>query len=133
MQAGAIGQGGEIFILDMGEPMQILSLAREMIRRHGLKPGKDIAIEFTGIRPGEKLYEELACADEQTRRTSHPKIRVWQLPRATPKQIEQMLQTLSAVINAEHYEVVEALCRCVPEYQPNTGEKPALHLVADAA
>lgn len=133
MQAGAIGQGGEIFILDMGEPMKILSLAREMIRRRGLKPGKDIAIEFTGIRPGEKLYEELSCADEQTRRTSHPKIRVWQLPRATPKQIEQMLQTLSAVTNADHYEVVQALSRCVPEYQPTSGEKPALHLVADAA
>ncbi|HEX4054806.1 MAG TPA: nucleoside-diphosphate sugar epimerase/dehydratase [Tepidisphaeraceae bacterium] len=133
MQAGAIGQGGEIFILDMGEPMKILSLAKEMIRRRGLKPGKDIAIEFTGIRPGEKLYEELSCADEQTRRTSHPKIRVWQLPRATPKQIEQMLQTLTAVTNADHREVVQALSRCVPEYQPTCGEKPALHLVADAA
>jgi len=60
----------------MGEPMRILDLAIEMIRRCGLEPQKDIAIEFTGIRPGEKLYEELACADEQTRPTSHPKIRV---------------------------------------------------------
>jgi FlaA1/EpsC-like NDP-sugar epimerase len=133
MQAGAIGRGGEIFILDMGKPMKILSLAKEMIRRHGLKAGKDIAIEFTGIRPGEKLYEELACADEQTRPTSHPKIRVWQLPRATPEQVEQMMQILGSVTNSGKREVVEALGQCVPEYQPGEKKQPAMHLVADAA
>jgi FlaA1/EpsC-like NDP-sugar epimerase len=133
MQAGAIGQGGEIFILDMGEPIKILSLAKEMIRRRGLKPGKDIAIEFTGIRPGEKLYEELACKGEQTRPTSHPKIRVWQLARATPQQIEQMLKTLSLVTNAPHRDIVQALARCVPEYQSAAAETPALKIVADAA
>jgi FlaA1/EpsC-like NDP-sugar epimerase len=133
MQAGAIGRGGEIFILDMGKPIKILSLAREMIRRHGLKPGKDIAIEFSGIRPGEKLYEELACAGEQTRPTSHPKIRVWQLPRATPKQVEEMMQILGSVTNAGRQEVMEALGRCVPEYQPVVGERPAIRMVADAA
>jgi FlaA1/EpsC-like NDP-sugar epimerase len=133
MQAGAIGQGGEIFILDMGEPIKILSLAKEMIRRRGLKPGKDIAIEFTGIRPGEKLYEELACANEQTRPTSHPKIRVWQLARATALQIEQMLQILTKVTNAPHREIVNALARCVPEYQSSISEIPTLKIVADAA
>ena len=84
MQAGAIGQGGEIFVLDMGEPVRILDLARELIRRNGLEPDEDIEIRFTGIRPGEKLYEELACDDEQTRPTAHEKIRVWQLPPADP-------------------------------------------------
>lgn len=134
MQAGAIGQGGEIFILDMGRPMRILELAEEMIRRHGLEPGKDITIEFTGIRPGEKLYEELACADEQTRPTSHSKIRVWQLPRATPQQVEQMMQTLGAVVNSSHSEIVGALRQCVAEYQPSATEAPAkMRLVADAA
>jgi FlaA1/EpsC-like NDP-sugar epimerase len=133
MQAGAIGHGGEIFILDMGKPMKILSLAKEMIRRNGLKPGKDIAIEFSGIRPGEKLYEELSCADEQTRPTSHAKIRVWQLPRATSRQVEQMMQLLGSVTNAGKREVVEALAKCVAEYQPGELEKPAIHLVADAA
>jgi FlaA1/EpsC-like NDP-sugar epimerase len=133
MQAGAIGHGGEIFILDMGKPMKILSLAREMIRRNGLKPGKDIAIEFSGIRPGEKLYEELACADEQTRPTSHAKIRVWQLPRATAQQVEKMMQMLGAVTNSGKREVVQALAQCVAEYQPGEIEKPAMHLVADAA
>jgi FlaA1/EpsC-like NDP-sugar epimerase len=133
MQAGAIGQGGEIFILDMGEPIKILSLAKEMIRRRGLKPGKDIAIEFTGIRPGEKLYEELACENEQTRPTTHPKIRVWQLARATPQQIDQMLKTLQSVTNSPHTEIVQALMRSVPEYQSTTTEIPTLKIVADAA
>ena len=135
MQAGAIGQGGEIFILDMGQPIKILKLAREMIRRRGLIPGRDIAIEFTGIRPGEKLYEELACASEKTRPTTHPKIRVWQLPRATPKQVDQMLQRLTEVINSARPQVVAALQQCVPEYQPTPAiaPAPALRLVADAA
>ena len=133
MQAGAIGQGGEIFILDMGEPIKILSLAKEMIRRRGLKPGKDIAIEFTGIRPGEKLYEELACENEQTRPTSHPKIRVWQLARATAQQIDQMLKNLQSVTNSPHREIVQALMRSVPEYQSTTTEIPTLKIVASAA
>jgi FlaA1/EpsC-like NDP-sugar epimerase len=133
MQAGAIGRGGEIFILDMGKPIKILSLAREMIRRQNLKPGKDIVIEFTGIRPGEKLYEELACPGEQTRPTSHPKIRVWQLPRAMPEQVEQMMEMLASVTGASHRQIVEVLSRCVPEYRSSVGEKPAMRIVADAA
>jgi FlaA1/EpsC-like NDP-sugar epimerase len=135
MQAGAIGQGGEIFILDMGKPIKILNLAREMIRRCGLEPEKDIAIEFSGIRPGEKLYEELACANEQTRPTSHPKIRVWQLPRATVQQVERMMHSLGGVINSDRSRVVAALRECVPEYRPTpeVAEGPAIRLVADAA
>jgi FlaA1/EpsC-like NDP-sugar epimerase len=137
IQAGALGQGAEIFVLDMGEPMKILDLAREMIRRHGLQPDKDISIEFTGIRPGEKLYEELACATDQTRPTSHPKIHVWQLPRATPRQIEQMLGRLRSVIDEDRHTVVEALRLCVPEYQPDTDSqtpaRPSFRIVADAA
>jgi FlaA1/EpsC-like NDP-sugar epimerase len=132
MQAGAIGQGNEIFVLDMGEQIKILDLAREMIRRCGLKPEKDIAIEFTGIRPGEKLYEELAGADERTLATSHAKIRVWQLPRATGKQVQAMLQTLMGVVNAAPQQVVAALRQCVPEYQPVSAQTP-MRLVADAA
>jgi FlaA1/EpsC-like NDP-sugar epimerase len=133
MQAGAIGRGGEIFVLDMGEPMRILDLAIEMIRRCGLKPGKDIAIEFTGIRPGEKINEELAGADEQTRPTSHPKLRVWQLPRATAQQVEEMMATLASAINGDRRRIVEALCTCVPEYQPADGVPAKMRIVADAA
>jgi FlaA1/EpsC-like NDP-sugar epimerase len=133
MQAGAIGQGGEIFVLDMGQPIRILDLARELIRRHGLEPEKDIAIEFSGIRPGEKLYEELAGADEQTRPTSHPKISVWQLPRASAAQAQQMLSMLRKVTDSPAAQVMHALRQCVPEYQPNIRQVPepvALHVAA---
>jgi FlaA1/EpsC-like NDP-sugar epimerase len=133
MQAGAIGQGGEIFVLDMGQPIRILDLARELIRRHGFKPDKDIAIEFSGIRPGEKLYEELAGADEQTRPTSHPKISVWQLPRASAAQAQQMLAILRRVTDSPPTQIMDALRQCVPEYQPNVrqaAEPVALNVAA---
>jgi len=119
MQAGAIGKGGEIFVLDMGQPIRILDLAREMIRRAGLVPDRDIGIVFTGIRPGEKLYEELAGADERTRPTSHPKIRVWELPRSTRRQAQEMASMLESVVDADRTAVVETLMRVVPEYAPD--------------
>lgn len=74
MQAGAMGQGGEVFVLDMGKPVKILDLAREMIRLSGFEPDKDIAIIFTGIRPGEKLFEEILTAQEGVAATQHQKI-----------------------------------------------------------
>jgi FlaA1/EpsC-like NDP-sugar epimerase len=74
LQAGAMGRGGEIFVLDMGEPVPIIDLAREMIRLSGLEPDKDIAIEVTGIRPGEKLHEKLFNEGETVGGTDHPKI-----------------------------------------------------------
>jgi FlaA1/EpsC-like NDP-sugar epimerase len=120
MQAGAIGQGGEIFVLDMGRPVKILDLAREMIARSGLKAGEDIQIEFTGIRPGEKLYEELACDNEQTRPTAHPKIRVWQLPVAAEREIKRMLDRLEAITSGSREQIVDAFAQCVPEYRSET-------------
>jgi FlaA1/EpsC-like NDP-sugar epimerase len=74
LQAGAQGRGGELFMLDMGEPVRIVDLARDMIRLSGLEEGSDIAIEFTGIRPGEKLYEEMFFNDEIAEPTEHPKV-----------------------------------------------------------
>lgn len=74
LQAGVMGQGGEIFVLDMGEPVKILDLARTLIELSGLQPGRDIDIAFTGIRPGEKLYEELFLSHENYERTRHEKI-----------------------------------------------------------
>lgn len=131
MQAGAIGKGGEIFILDMGRPIRILDLARAMIRRHGLVPDEDIPIVFTGIRPGEKLFEELAAGSEQTRPTSHEKIRIWQLPPATRCGVERMLAILTDVIDAPAPQVIAALRQCVEEYQP-TASSPPMRLVAAA-
>ncbi len=119
LQAGAIGHGGEIFVLDMGEPIRIVDLARELIQRSGLRVEEDIAIEFTGIRPGEKLYEELAGLAEETRPTSHAKIRVWQLPPAEAQRVKKGLAILSDVVNGCREEAVIALARCVPEYRPD--------------
>lgn len=135
MQAGAMGHGGEIFVLDMGQPMRIVDLAREMIQQQGLIPDKDIMIEFTGIRPGEKLYEELACDNEQTLPTAHPKIRVWQLAVATDRQIRNMLNLLADVIDGSRDAVVSALRQIVPEYSGTCTTAPALtaHTLDDPA
>ena len=74
LQAGALGKGGELFVLDMGEPVRIADLARDLIRLSGLEEGVDIEIEYTGIRPGEKLYEEVFFGDEEVQQTEHPKV-----------------------------------------------------------
>lgn len=79
IQAGAIGEGGEIFVLDMGEPVKILSLAEQMIRLSGYTPGKEVEIVFTGLRPGEKLFEELELDGEGMSKTRHPKIYIGRL------------------------------------------------------
>jgi FlaA1/EpsC-like NDP-sugar epimerase len=119
MQAGAIGQGGEIFVLDMGEPIRILDLASEMIRRAGLVPDEDIQIQITGIRPGEKLYEELSCNNEQTRPTSHPKIKVWQLEPVTTQYLRGVFAELEAVVSQSAGQIVQTLRRFLSEYTPS--------------
>ena len=78
LQAAAMGEGGEIFVLDMGEPVRIVDLAKELITLSGFRPGEDIEIVFTGLRPGEKLFEELRIEGEDMKHTKHPKIGVWQ-------------------------------------------------------
>src|SRR5687768_11209536 len=139
MQAGAIGRGGEIFVLDMGAPVRILDLALELIRRRGLRAGDDVNIEFTGVRPGEKLFEELAFEHEQTRPTAHEKIRVWQLSPPGTAQIKRMLELLSLAQMGSRDDVITALSQCVPEYRPDTaaGNPPdqatKLRLLAAAA
>src|SRR5688572_18753863 len=118
MQAGAIGRGGEIFVLDMGSPVRILDLARELIARNGLRAGEDIEIRICGVRPGEKLNEELAGDGEATRPTMHPKIRVWELPPADPEQVSRGLEILGDAVKGSDGDAVAALRRCVPEYRP---------------
>lgn len=74
LQAGTFSKGGEVFLLDMGEPVKILDMARDLVSLHGLVPDKDIKFVFTGLRPGEKLYEELLTAEEGTQKTTHDRI-----------------------------------------------------------
>ena len=101
MQAATIGRGGEIFVLDMGEPVPIRYLAEQMIRLSGHRPGQDIAIEYIGLRPGEKLYEELFYPSEGLGATSHPKIRVAHAPpEAVPGALRQALDALEVAVAA---------------------------------
>jgi FlaA1/EpsC-like NDP-sugar epimerase len=94
LQAGAIGSGGEIFVLDMGKPVRILDLAEDMIRLSGLTPYDDVDIVFTGIRSGEKLFEELEISGENLLKTRHPKIFIGKIARYSGQQIEQILDEL---------------------------------------
>jgi len=94
LQAGAMGQGGEIFILDMGPPVRILDLAEEMITLTGLRPYVDMEISFTGLRPGEKLFEELELTGEHISKTRHPKILIGRLNAYPPEEVERALRYL---------------------------------------
>jgi FlaA1/EpsC-like NDP-sugar epimerase len=110
VQAGAIGGKGEIFVLDMGEPVRILDLARNMIRLSGKEPDRDVPIEFVGARPGEKLHEELWGADEEVRPTSHPKIQRVTRAGADAAVLERELEALETLVeNGETLEVVARL------------------------
>jgi FlaA1/EpsC-like NDP-sugar epimerase len=97
LQAGAMGQGGEIFILDMGKPVRILELAKSAITLSGLRPYADIDIVFTGIRPGEKLYEELEQSEEQTSRTRHPKIFIGKINPYPEEKMHSALEQLTVL------------------------------------
>lgn len=117
MQAGLMGSGGEIFVLDMGEPVKIADLARDMIRLSGFDEN-DIKIVFTGLRPGEKLYEEVLAADENSLPTPHPKLRI---ARARPAPVDlpdQITPWLARTTLPDDATVREELVRWVPEYQP---------------
>ena len=98
LQAAAMGQGGEVFVLDMGEPVKILEIAKELIRFHGLEPDKDIPIVFTGIRPGEKLREELLTAEEGTEATKHKQIYVAKMSKRFSS--EELLHKLDGLAKA---------------------------------
>ena len=116
LQAAAMGQGGEIFVLDMGEPVRIVDLARKMIRLCGYSDG-EIRIEFTGLRPGEKLYEELLADAEQTGPTPHPKLRIARA-RAVDADFLLNLRPWLAETSQSDERVREVLTHWVPEYHP---------------
>jgi FlaA1/EpsC-like NDP-sugar epimerase len=122
LQAGAMGDGGEIFILDMGEPVRILDVARDLITLSGFKPDDDIAIEFTGMRPGEKLFEELSTDAEHADKTKHPKIYIGRVV-PSPTTITQVIDELVAV-GADRVRVRELLKAVVPEYAIDVSSKP---------
>jgi FlaA1/EpsC-like NDP-sugar epimerase len=119
LQAGSMGKGGEIFLLDMGEPVKIVKLAEELIQLSGYRPYEDIEIAFTGLRPGEKLYEELLLAGEGVQSTCHEKIMVAKAAECDEavlvRQIEELYQ-LARLLDLDG--VVAKLKEMVPEFQP---------------
>jgi FlaA1/EpsC-like NDP-sugar epimerase len=100
LQAGAMGEGGEIFILDMGQPVKIVDLAKDTITLSGFKPFEDIDIVFTGIRAGEKLFEELEITEECMTRTRHPKIFIGKIA-SYPQDIMQRALTQLAILSED--------------------------------
>ena len=120
LQAGLQGKGGEILVLDMGEPVRILDLARDLIKLSGADPAK-IAIVFTGLRPGEKLFEELLAVEEATKPTTHPKLRIAQAREANHDAVGQMVTWCESDRAADDAEVRARLKSWLPEYAPAAG------------
>ena len=119
MQAGCMGKGGEIFVLDMGEPVKIVDLAKDLIRLSGLNEG-DIKIEFSGLRPGEKLYEEVLADNEHTLPTPHPKLRIAQARQVEAVELQKMLDWVNTDTANTDEVVRERLQFWVPEYTPTS-------------
>jgi FlaA1/EpsC-like NDP-sugar epimerase len=117
LQAAAMGEGGEIFVLDMGEPVKIVDLARNLIRLSGFNED-EIKIEFTGLRPGEKMHEELLADDELTQRTPHPKLRIAKARGVDTDWLAALLAWLDKPGMPDDEAVREDLRRWVPEYEP---------------
>ena len=120
LQAGTMGQGGEIYVFDMGEPVKILDLAHRMIKLSGFEPGTDIEIVYTGLRPGEKLYEELLSDNSKTLPTPNEKIMISKDPNMQFSDIEDLANKIvKAALRRDRIEVVRQLKCIVPEFKSN--------------
>lgn len=117
LQAGAMAEGGEVFVLDMGEPVKIYDLARDMITLSGMIPEVDIEIKFTGLRPGEKLFEELLSAEDGTEATQHKKIFTAMIKCVDKTKLDFQIRRLLEQTTGDN--VVEVLKETVPTYRPN--------------
>lgn len=123
LQAGTMGDGGEIYVFDMGEPVKILDLARRMIRLSGYIPDEDIKITFVGLRPGEKLYEELLSNDATTMTTHHEKIMISKDPTLGHGQVDKLSRAIiKAAVKRDRLQVVKLLKEIVPEFISQNSE-----------
>lgn len=123
LEAGSMGEGGEIFVFDMGKPVQIRMLAEKMIKLAGFLPHKEIPIMYTGLRPGEKLYEELQNEGENTLPTHHPKIMISQVIEYDKLEIDKMFtQMADSIEGNDNFEIVGNLKQCVAEYRSANSE-----------
>ncbi len=124
LQAATMGHGGEIFVLDMGEPVKIVDLARELITLSGFSPGEDIEIEYTGLRPGEKLFEELSIEGEDMQQTRHRKIGIWKNIPMDRDRLRTGIGELVAVANKQQRrQIIEKIKELVPEYIGENNKK----------
>lgn len=120
LEAGTMGDGGEIFVFDMGEPVKIAELARRMIELAGFRPDKDIEIKYTGLRPGEKLYEEVLSDEEGTKETPHKKIRVAAVREYNYKEVVPHVELLTQLsMEVKISEMVKEMKTFVPEFKSN--------------
>jgi len=118
IQAGGMSKGGEIFVLDMGEPMKIVDLARDLIRLYGYEPERDIEIKFIGLAPGEKLHEEPLAGGKGTHSTEHPKILIAEPDKVNAKKLSEQLEELHRVaLHGEPTEIARKIKEIVPEFQ----------------
>ena len=126
LQAGALAQSGSIYVLDMGQPVKIMDLAQKLIRAYGYEPDVDMPIKIIGLRPGEKLYEELLMDSERDKmtKTAHKKIFVANVDRVDDAQFERMMKTLEEVVDKNDERAVEAIAEVVPTYHPWKNGKP---------
>ena len=123
LEAGTMGNGGEIFVFDMGEPVKIADLARRMIQLAGFRPDRDIRIEYTGLRPGEKLYEELLSTKENTKETPHPKIHVAKVREYDYAKVAPRIDLLVQYsIDVKIPELVKEMKAMVPEFKSKNSE-----------
>ncbi len=119
LQSTVLGQGGEIFVLDMGQPVKIIDLARQMIELSGFRVGEDIEIKITGLKPGEKLFEELQHRDEDHQATSHPQVMRFVVKASAGHEVDAAARAIASKICAmDHDEAKVALKGLVPEYTP---------------
>ena len=126
MQAGLMGKGGEIFVLDMGEPVKIATLAADMIRLSGLQTD-EIKIEYVGLRPGEKMYEELLADDEHTMPTPHEKLRIAQARKADTAWVKRLLKWIESSHSVNENHIKTELAGWVEEYSPQIQTTQEVH------
>jgi len=132
LQAGTMGQGGEIYVFDMGKPVKILDLAERMIKLSGYTPGVDIKIDFIGLRPGEKLYEELLTDNSTTIPTHHEKIMISRDPLMEFEDIDTLCQQIIlSAMNKDSLQIVKILKIIVPEFISNNSEFEVLDKISE--
>jgi FlaA1/EpsC-like NDP-sugar epimerase len=123
LEASSMGDGGEIFVFDMGKSMKIIDLAHKMIQLAGLEVEKDIGIKIVGLRPGEKMYEETLNNSEETLKTHHPKIQIGKVAQVNLEELNKTIENLNSFVSLQkNNEIIMQMKQIIPEYKSNNSE-----------